>query len=480
MVHLLQKTTPFLKKDVTKRGKVMSRVFEKVSTIDAPIEEVFGWHKRDGAFHRLTPLWESTELVEQTAGIDTIGAKVTLRMKVGPLSQTWLAEHTDYQENKRFQDIQRRGPFSQWVHTHHFEARGDSTILRDEITYQLPLGPLGEAVGDRFVRNKLQRMFDYRHIMTKQDIAAHQRTPLEPMKIAITGASGLLGSALVPFLTTGGHEVLTIGRSPRSSYNAEHIQWNPSKGELDGRLLEGVNAVIHLAGAGIADERWTEARKQLILQSRVDSTRLLCETLAALNQPPQCLISASGIGYYGSSNDGLKTEDSPAGNDFPADVCKAWEAATLAAEKAGIRTIHLRIGVVMTPEGGALGKMMLPFQLGAGGPVGHGKQWMSWIGIHDLTDVLLHCIATESLQGPLNAVTPQPVSQRDFARTLGKVLKRPAFLPLPGFAVKVMFGKMGETLLLGGTEVSSSKLEESGFVFRTPTLESTLRLLLGK
>ncbi len=296
------------------------------------------------------------------------------------------------------------------------------------------------------------------------------------MKILVTGATGLVGSAVVPFLAGGGREVARLGRS---APGAGDIRWDPDAGVLDARALEGFDGVVHLAGENIASGRWSAAKKRRIKESRVRGTRLLAETLAGLERPPRVLVSASAVGFYGDRGDEELTESSPAGSGFLSDVCREWEAATEAAEGKGVRVVHARLGVVLSRDGGALGKMLTPFRLGAGGIVGNGRQYMSWMTLDDTAAALGHLLATETVSGPVNVVAPVPVTNREFTSTLGRVLRRPTVFPLPGFVARVVFGEMADALLLASTRVQPAGLLDSGYTFRHGTLEEGLRHVLG-
>jgi uncharacterized protein (TIGR01777 family) len=297
------------------------------------------------------------------------------------------------------------------------------------------------------------------------------------MKIAVTGSTGLVGSVLVPFFTTGGHHVTRIVRTHTTEADAA---WNPGTGQIDAGRLEGLDAVVHLAGENIAGRRWNAGQKARIRDSRVQGTKLLCATLAKLQRPPKVLISASAIGFYGDQGDRELTEGSPSGSGFLADVCREWEAATDAAKKAGIRVVHLRFGVILSPSGGALAKMLTPFRLGLGGRIGKGRQWMSWIALDDVVGCIHHALAMDSLHGPVNAVAPMPVTNLEFTKALGKVLWRPTLFAMPDFMARLAFGEMSDELLLASTRVLPRALLGSNYRFLYGDLENALRHLLGK
>lgn len=302
------------------------------------------------------------------------------------------------------------------------------------------------------------------------------------MKILVSGSSGLVGSALLPVLRSAGHEVVRLVRGPSglSGPGDATVQWDPEKGELDGSRLEGIEAVVHLAGENIAARRWTAAQKARIRDSRVRGTALLSDRLANLAQPPATLVAASAIGFYGDRGDELLDEDSASGNDFLSEVCRQWEAASLPASEKGIRVVRLRLGIVLSPRGGALAKMLLPFKLGAGGKIGSGRQHLSWIALDDAVGAIGHALTDSNLSGPVNAVAPNPATNLEFTKTLGKVLSRPTLFPMPGFAARIAFGEMAEALLLAGARVEPRRLAGSGYSFQFPTLEGALRHLLGK
>lgn len=296
------------------------------------------------------------------------------------------------------------------------------------------------------------------------------------MRIAIAGASGLLGQRLVPLLSEAGHSVVCLVR--RAANGPQEIPWDPETGTLDAGRLEGIDGLIHLGGAGIADSRWSNARKAEIRSSRVESTRLLVDTLGRLKQRPQVFVCSSAIGYYGDRQDDVLPESAPAGRGFLADVCAAWEAEALRAAELKIRTICVRTGLVLSAQGGMLAKVLTPFRAGLGGRVGSGRQWMSWIAIDDMLAVLAWLV-TAPVSGPVNAVAPNPVTNEEFTRALGRVLKRPTFASLPAIAVRMMFGEMGDELLLAGQRVAPRVLLENGFEFRHTEIEPALQAILA-
>ncbi|QRN95105.1 TIGR01777 family oxidoreductase [Archangium violaceum] len=456
-----------------------SQVFEARSQMPVDAEAVFAWHAREGAFQRLTPPWEPVEVEEKQGDGIREGTRVVLRMNLGPVPLRWVARHTRYVPGSLFQDVQESGPFARWVHTHRmWDEPSGGTVLEDEVEYALPVGALGRVVGGGYARHRLERMFAYRHAVTREDLRRHAAfAGREPLTVAVSGTSGLVGSALVPFLTTGGHRVR---RLVRGQPEAGDIAWAPGQGEMDLVALEGVDAVVHLAGAPIADGRWTEERKALIRRSRVEGTRVLCESLARLARPPRVLVSASAMGFYGNRGDEVLTESSTSGEGFLADVTREWEAATAPAEQAGIRVVHLRLGVVLSSRGGALAKMLPAFQAGGGGRIGDGRQWMSWVSLEDVIGLVHFALFDEGLRGPVNAVAPNAVRQAELARTLGQVLSRPALVPLPASAVRTLFGEMGQETLLLSAHLRPEAAERQGFTFIHPTLEQALRFTLGK
>jgi len=442
--------------------------------------DVFDWHERPGALERLTPPWGRVDVLERAGGIKD-GGEITIRVHRGPTSFKWRLRHRDYEYARQFCDEQVSGPLKSWLHTHSFsELPGGGTLMEDSVDLEPPLGAAGAALGPTFMNAELGRLFRFRHRRLFMDLARHAEYAERPrLTVAITGASGLIGQNLQHFLTTGGHQVIRLVR--RSSEVApDCVYWNPATGEVDKHGLGRADAVVHLAGTPIADGRWTDDRKRSILRSRVDGTELISKTMASMSGGPRVLLSSSAVGFYGDRGQERLDEKAQSGKGFLAEVCRAWEGATAAADAAGIRVVHVRTGVVLSPAGGALGQMLLPFKMGVGGRLGSGKQYLSWIDLDDLVGLMHHALHTESLRGPVNATAPNPVTNATFSAALGRALGRPTVIPVPGFAVKAAFGQLGTEALLWGQRVVPQKAVESGYSFFYEGVEDSLRFQLGK
>lgn len=464
----------------TECSGVSDRFFERSARIARPAAEVFAWHERPGAFERLAPPWQRVEVLAHRGGIRD-GARVSLRTYLGPISQRWEIEHRDYVAGSQFRDVLLSGPFVVWDHLHRFEADGeDACVLTDSIRYRLPGGAVG-ALGVDWVERMLTQTFAYRHRITRADLEeTAQGKGRWPRRVLISGASGLIGRALTARLTTAGSEVVSLVRRPVAGPG--EVAWDPSRRELSLHEEARFDAVVHLAGANIAAGRWSEARKRVIRQSREDGTATVVRALVDLprEQRPAALVSASAVGWYGETGERLAREGDAAGSGFLADVCREWEAALAPARDEGVRTVAVRTGVVLTPRGGALGKMRPAFRAGLGGRLGDGRQWMSWIALEDLVEVYGWALRDAKTAGPINAVAPSPVRNADFTAILGTVLRRPAVLPMPAGLLRLALGEMADEALLGSARADAGKLTEAGFVFRQPELENALRQMLGK
>jgi hypothetical protein len=440
--------------------------------IDAPIYEVFDWHTRPGAFTRLAPPWQPVRVIAEADSLKSGRAELGL-----PGGLRWVADHQpdSYDPPRRFVDtIGTDGLASlpvrlavRWRHTHDFdELSGERTRLTDRVATPVPAAAL-------------RAMFGYRHRQLADDIAVHRRAAahgLAPLTVAVTGSSGLVGSQLTAFLSTGGHRVIRLVR--HAATKTDERQWNPD--DPDPGLLAGVDAVIHLAGASIAG-RFTDEHRAAIRDSRIGPTRRLAELIAQSADGPKVLISASAVGFYGyDRGDETLTEDSERGDGFLADVVAEWEDATVPAQEAGARVVRVRTGIVQSPAGGTLRLLRPLFAAGLGGRVGNGQQWLSWIGIDDLVDVYHRGLWDADLSGPVNAVAADPVRNVDYTRTLAHVLRRPALLPVPPFGPRLLLGEQGaRELACASQRVLPARLQRADHRFRRPDLEQTLRHLLG-
>jgi len=449
------------------------------STLAAPPETVFDWHARPGAFQRLTPPWAPVRL-EAFEGIGE-GDRAVIRLGPGPLGIRWVAEHHSVEPGRQFADRQVEGPFASWNHVHRMESAPEGgTVLTDHLTYEPPFGPAG-ALADRLLGEaELDRQFAYRHRITATDLQHHARYNPEGqrLRIAISGASGLIGSALSAFLSTGGHDIFPMVR--RQPTEDHEIYWNPREGRIDREKFEGLDAVIHLAGEPVFG-LWTRAKRHRIYESRAAGTRLITAMLASLDTPPSTFISASGVHYYGDHGVAPVPETTPSqGGGFLAAVCRAWEEAADAAREAGIRTVRPRIGIVLTPAGGALRVMAPIFSLGLGGRVGASDQYFPWITLDDLLGAIYHLLMTPSIDGPVNLTAPSPARMDTFTHTLAEVMHRPAVLSLPASIVRRVAGEMADELLLKSIRAVPSELLSSGYQFLYPDLSEGLRHQLGR
>jgi len=456
--------------------------FSASSFLPYPPDAVFAWHQNSGAFQRLTPPFDPVRLI-RSEGIGP-GALAELEMRLGPIPIRWIARHEALDAGVGFRDVQVKGPFARWEHVHAFDPEGSGTRMRDCVTYALPAGAAGSALGGAGVRKKLSRLFAYRHEAVARDLACHSASGLGDRKLnfVLAGSSGLVGTQLAAFLATGGHDVLRLvrpGATLRAGQPGRVLEWDPGRGVVDADVVRSADVVINLAGAGIADEKWSPERKALIRSSRVETTDLLARTLASSAAPgSKVLVNASAIGFYGDGGDAQLTEESPSGSNWLAEICRAWEAATGPAESAGVRVVHARIGIVLSPLGGSLGQMLPIFRAGVAGRLGHGKQWFPWISIDDVV-AALHAVAVDArFSGPVNLTAPEPVTNAAFTKALAKAVKRPALMPVPPFALKALYGEMAQ-MLLTGARVLPQRLSDAGFGFRHQALDCALATVLG-
>ncbi len=451
--------------------------FSHQSTFAVDCQTLFAWHERHGALERLIPPWDPLKVIGKDNHIKD-GARVDLLMKAGPFPVPWRARHTGYEPAVFFRDEQERGPFRTFIHTHSFrEESPHQSTLNDRIDYELPFGMLGDFFAG-FIEKQLSQTFKYRHHLLAEDLLAHQsKKSTQPQTFLVTGASGVVGRSLVPFLTTGGHRVLKLVRRPPAS--EDEFFWDPVRGVLSLSDHEHIDVVIHLAGENIGNARWSASKKKRIIDSRILGTRLLAEKMAARSKKPRAFLSASAIGYYGNRHDEVLGEESSAGTDFISRVCADWEAAARPAAQAGIRLALMRIGVALTPKGGALQTMLGPAKFGIIGPFGNGCQYMSWLSINDLIWAIYHIALTEELDGPVNICSPEPLTNLDFVKTLAAQIGRPTLPAIPAALLRLRFGTMADEVPLASTRVFPGKLLANGFRFRYPSLAQALPYLLG-
>jgi uncharacterized protein (TIGR01777 family) len=455
-----------------------STLFEHQSLYPCTAEELYNWHSRKGALERLLPPWQNITVLARHGGIEA-GGMVLLKMHAGPFPCTYKGHHTENIPGKMFKDVQEKGPFASWSHSHYFKDSDQGAVLTDHVEYSLPGHRFLPGCIKNYVHKNLQQLFHHRQKLLEEDIQLHQRCRTAPLRILVSGASGVIGRDLLPLLTTGGHKVFTLVRRRADPAQGE-IYWDPAAGILNAGDLPEIDGVIHLAGEYIGLSRWKEEKKRRVIDSRVKGTTLLAKTLAARERPPQVFLCASAVGYYGDGGDRLIDETHPPGSDFIAEVCKIWEKGTEPASNAGIRTVFMRLGIGLTPRGGALQRILATSPLGFIRRFGSGRQYISWISRDDMVGAMLHALSCPALHGPLNIVAPQPATNAEFMQILAQITGRPLLFPLPGWFLQMIYGQMASEILLSGCRVTSQKLEDSGFKFRHPTLETALKSLLGK
>jgi uncharacterized protein len=451
--------------------------FSFKSNFNCDKKTLFTWHLAPNAFQRLCPPWENVRVISKGAGMEA-GVQAVLEITEGPIKFGWNLIHKDFIANEKFSDLQTHGPFQYWFHEHLFGEDKTGSYLEDRISYRLPFHSISSFFLDSLIREKLFRLFEFRHEVLKNDMQIKKYNKKgEKMRILISGSSGLVGTDLKNFLITEGHDVYSL---VRRSTKPKEIFWDPENSKLNLGEIEGFDAVIHLAGENIANKRWTKKQKEKISETRIQGTKLLSESLAQLNKAPKVFICASAIGFYGERSEESLDEESRPGKGFLAETCIAWEAACQAAVKKGIRTINLRIGVILSSKGGALAKILPVFELGLGGSLASGKQYMSWIALDDVIGAIYFLLHREDISGPVNLCSPNPIRNSELSKTLAKVLFRPAILPVPGFLMKLLLGQMAEELLLVSSKIYPKKLKEAAYQFLYPDLEPALRYLLGR
>jgi uncharacterized protein (TIGR01777 family) len=450
--------------------KLTYRIRLKRSAADA-----FAWHERPGAFERFAPPWVRTEVLHRSGGIRN-GGRLTMVQYLGPLPLRWEIEHVDFIPGRQFCDVARRSPFRRWRHVHRVESIGpDACEWIDEVDFAFWGGRLARGVLGGTTRSELDRLFAYRQARLKADLEAMPQAVTG--RIVVAGASGLVGSALTALLSTRGYEVVRLVRRP--AHASDERFWDPARPETLGDVLSGAAALVSLGGAGIADRRWSIARKAELRSSRLEGTRALVEGLRRASRPPSVFLSASAIGIYGVNTNRSVDETSARGDGFLAELTQDWEQEAALAESAGVRPILLRTGIVLSPRGGALARMLPIFRCGLGGPIGRGERGMSWISLEDEIAAIASLLSRPDARGAYNLVAPNPVSGAEFARELGRALHRPAFMPVPVPVLRAAFGEMATETILASQWVRPARLLHEGFVFQHASLGDALRDMLG-
>ncbi len=425
---------------------------------------------------RLLPPWERVEILSADPGVAS-GTRVKLRTRAG---RHWIEtelERRDTIAGEQFREVALKSPYAEWDHLHRVEpVDAKSCILKDEVRYRIAGGAWGQSRARRAARTVLDRLFRYRHEVTKQDL--ERQTVQASLRILVGGASGLIGRALVPFLTSQGHEVIRLVRHPTKA--PDEIPWIPMHSILNANVLDGIDAIVNLSGADILEKSWTQERVIEIRNSRVWTTQTLVGTMRKMHTRPRVFVSASAVGYYGNCGDRILTEQDPSSDRALSLICDCWEEAALSAEELYVRTVCLRTGLVLTPDGGILGKMMPIFRAGFGGPVGRRKNWISWISMDDHLAAILHAIVNPKMRGAVNSVAPEPVQVGQFAEELGRAMRKPCWLPVPPLALYLRYGVRAEHILLFSQRAIPEGLRAADFTFRYPTLSQALAHELGQ
>lgn len=452
--------------------------YSKKTKIEASVEKAFAWHAREGAISRLTPPWAPLKMISRTGEGINKGVRIKFRLKLFKIPMTWEAEHIEYQKNKFFKDHQLQGPFAKWEHAHIFRSDSDDSFtMEDNVEFKLPFGILSRPFY-RYAKKEFGRMFSYRHRVLKYDLENHA-FETKKKRILISGASGTIGSALVPFLQTLGHNVIRLVRKKENLLQDE-LFWDPYKGVLNIEQAGQIDAVINLNGVDISQGKWTDKQKRKIIDSRVIPTKLLVKKIKNLEHKPKVFISSSAIGFYGDRGETILKEKASHGKSFISKVCKKWEDASEKALDAGIRTVQLRTGVVLTPAGGALARMHLPFKTGCGAVLSDGRQYMSWISMDDAISAIVHILNNNNINGAVNLTSPNPVTNKEFSKTLANAFLKKVFLKIPKFTAFLLWGEMGQETLLASARVTPDKLLESGFSFQHEMLLPALKEMLGR
>lgn len=447
-----------------------SHFFMKIitrTTFDCSPKELFDFYLRPGNFRRMIAPWNRVVVLSREG--EEEGSETAFRVRILGLWHRWTLKRHTFSPGSSFVDVQVRGPFAFWKHTHRFlPTQEGGSIMEDEVEFRL----LG-GIGERWARKKIEQVLKYRHETLRADraiILGHQSPPL---RILLSGSTGFIGKQLALFLRIAGHEVISLVRTRKREAESS-LFWDPAKGEVPKEELEGFDAVIHLAGKNIASGRWTEKLKKELFLSRCRDTWLLSQAFLRVKNPPSCFISASAVGIYGSRGDEPLTEKSTLGEGFLAELSRKWEEASGALEGRGIRTVYTRFGLVISPGGGLLKRLIPSIKWGFGAILGSGKQYLSWVALDDLLYAIYHLLMEKSVRGPVNVTSPVPLRMESFMKTLGAHMGRPVWLKVGGGLLSQLGGEMAREMVLSGQYACPSKLQETGFVFHYPTLDLAL------
>lgn len=450
---------------------------EKQSLVNASPTELYEWHARGLAFERLLPPWEKAKVIEMGEGLD-VGRRTVLDVSMPWGYKRWIGEHTDHEYGRFFEDTQLEGPFKKWVHRHSFLG-DDSDCCRmvDSINCELPFGILGELAGSRFVKKTVSRGLAYRHQLVRDDLVLYRKYKNKPrLRILIAGGRGFIGRKLHCLLETQGHTVFILTRSPKAETD---IAWSPAEEKVGFERDAHFDVVINLIGENLASRKWTEKSKKAFWSSRVDSTRFLVNSIKRLDTPPKVFISGSAVGFYGDRGDDRIAEHTSSGKGFLAELCAAWEEEAFCANEFAERVCILRTGIVLDPGGGALQKMLTPFRLGLGGPLGSGTQWMPWISMEDWLYATYEIMMQDAAAGPFNLVSSGGLRNEQFSKVLAKTVCRPCFGRVPAGVLRLLMGEMADEALLSSQRVVPNRLENDlQFSFRYLKLENALGFFL--
>ena len=436
------------------------------SFFQKPAKEVFAWHLRKGALERMLPPWEKVKIIKKEGNVPRNGSRVFLEQHIGPFRKKWIIEHRDFIEGQEFSDFQIKGPFTTFVHRHYIE-RIDATSckLEDEVIFSLPFPGVS-----KYVIRELHAHFRFRHERLQKDLQVYGAYPQKPVKVLLSGSSGMIGRELLTFLRLGGHEVTCLVRSSKKEGQGA-IYWDPESDQADLSKWEGFDVVIHLAGENIASGYWTEAKKQKIVLSRTRNTWLLSKMLSRLSSPPKMFICASAIGFYGNRPGEVLDEHSSQGIGFLSEVAAKWEEVAATLKEVGVRVVHTRFGLVLHPSKGIFSRLQMTAKVCLGAVLGTGTQKVSWISIDDLIYGIYHVIYKEEVSGPVNFTSPYSVSQREFIEKIANKNHRKVFLTISKRLLKLFLGQMADELLLTDQEVYPKKLIQSGYEFFHPKLD---------